>query len=133
MKRKLVWTVLTLAILLFAVAGCTSPGGSSAYEFVGTWQTSASGQTETVVFTTTSISVTDSGYITGTMSSSIQAVDTAAKHIKMSMSSATGIYTLYPIGTVFYMTYNVTGNTMYFSTSTSSYPSSATSGPYLKQ
>jgi hypothetical protein len=134
MKRERKCLAVACVLLLLVLAGCSNPGGSSNYEFVGTWQMSASGSVGTFVITPTSLSATATGLITGTLSATISGIDTASKHFIFTQTAATGIYLLSANGTVYYATYNVIGgNALYLNSLTSGYPTTATSGPYLKQ
>jgi hypothetical protein len=130
--KKLITLSIVLVCAAIVLGTCSNSLSSGGPEFVGTWTSSGGGQTETLTFTANSLSVSDSGMISGNGTFSFQAVDEGSKHIKMSLSSGTGIYSLVPIGTVFYMTYSVTGNTLSASMSGSGYPSSAAT-PYARQ
>lgn len=64
---------------------------------------------------------------------SIQAIDEGAKHIAMSQTSAADVYAIFPDGTTLYMTYSISGNSLYLLASDGGYPPSATAGPYIRQ
>jgi hypothetical protein len=132
MKKSFLFAGLAV-ILLFMVVGCANPGGSAGLDFVGTWQGTAPGQTVTFVLTATSFSATAAGVLNGSLDALISEIDTGAKHFVMTQTSAAGIYDLYPNGTILYATYDVAGNVLHFSSSTSGYPSAATAGPYYRQ
>ena len=120
----LVAIALALSFLLSSCGG--SNGGGGMPDFVGTWSATQSGETVTFVFTTGSLSVTASGVLSATWDCSFQSVDENAKHIQMVQTSATGLYaSLFPNGTVLYMTYRVDGNSIYLKVSDSGYPPTA--------
>jgi hypothetical protein len=128
--------LITLAIVLCATIGlatCSNPSGGGGLEFVGTWTHSQGGQTETLTFTSSTFSISDSGVFVGNGSFSIQAIDEGAKHIQISFTSGTGLYAPVPPGTVYYMTYSISGNSLYADLSTTGYPASATLRPYTRQ
>ena len=99
-------------------------------EFEGVWLDDEFTPDELTITTTTLDR--DTGLGMGTMECSITSYDENVNHIEMSTTSATGIYT-YPIGTVLYVTYSVSGNELYMSMDTAGYPASALSGPYIRQ
>jgi hypothetical protein len=126
--------LLVVAVLGAVLISCKTQNNAPA--FVGTWSQSASGETVTWVFTTNTVSVTATGLLTGSMDWSIQAIDEGSNHIQMSQTSATGIYATVPgtpNGTAYYMTYSVSGNSLYISSATTTYPAAATAGPYTRQ
>jgi hypothetical protein len=94
---------------------------------------SVGGETVTWVITATTVSVTAAGIIAGTGDWSVEAIDEGARHIRMSQTSASGVYDLYPNQTTWYMTYRVSGNSLYLLCDVTTYPSTATAGPYTRQ
>ena len=123
-----------VAVFGVALASCKTQNNTPA--FVGTWSQSASGETVTWVFTTNTVSVTATGLLTGSMDWSIQVINEGACHIQMSQTSTIGIYTTVPgtpDGTIYFMTYSVSGNSLSISSATTTYPAAATAGPYARQ
>jgi len=55
-----------------------------------------------MVITASTITVTDTGAIVASLTCSITNHDTSASHILMTQTAATGIYTLWPNGTLYY-------------------------------
>jgi hypothetical protein len=119
---------VVLVLLVLLSVGCA--GGKKGIE--GTWVTSSSGLTETLVITASTVSVSDTGTITASLTLSITNNDTGASHLLMTQTSATGIYTILPNGTQWYATYHVNGDTLLFSASNSGYPSTASTS-YTRQ
>jgi hypothetical protein len=133
MKRGLIYTVLLAGILMLAMAGCTPPGSSTPPEFAGTWLGTNIFGTETWVLSGGSASASDTGTFAGTSNWSVASSDTVVKHIKLTLTYATGAWALfYTTGSSLYMTYAVSGTTLYLDYSPSSYPATATS-VYTKQ
>ncbi len=122
--------VLVALVLAFASCSGASGGGNAGPDYVGTWYASVSGMSNTMIITATTLSMSGS---LGTLSSSITSADTGAGHLLLSVSSSTGVLSMYASGSSVYLTYSVSGSTMYISMSNSSYPSTATGGPYTKQ
>jgi hypothetical protein len=91
------------------------------------------GGDETWTFSATSVSLSATTPVAATLGGSIQSVDTGAKHILVSVTSAGGFFAGLPAGTPLYFTYNVIGNTLYQNSSFTAYPASAVTGPYIKQ
>ena len=139
MKKFTLLTTFSLVILLLLllIVGCNQTTGPdfSGAEFTGIWALSDAYGTETLFITTTTFTVEDTGSIVGKMKCSITYYDENTNHIKMTTDSVTGIFTLMAsVGTVWYVTYNVSGNELHFDTSDAAYPVSAFYfGPYIKQ
>ena len=125
-------TLRVIALLAILAAGALVSCSLFGAEFVGTWTYSAGGQTESLVFTTTTFQINDSGIMTGSMSMNINTYDEAANHIQATVTSTSGAYTVIPNGTIFYISYAISGNTMQMAQSTITYgtPSGAA---YTKQ
>jgi hypothetical protein len=130
LKKLILFSVVVVCASVFLVTCNTNSG--TAPEFVGTW-TLTGALTETCAFTASTLTATDSGTLNGVMNFSFQAVDEGAKHIKMSFTSGTGNFAALPIGTVAYLTYSVSGNSLYQSMGQTVYPASAATGPYIRQ
>jgi hypothetical protein len=134
MKTGRLSVFLFVALLVGVLASCSTHNNTP--EYIGTWSQTTSGETVSFMITATSVTVSASGILVGTMDWSIQAIDETAKHIQMSQTSSTGAYTVLnptPNGTIYYMTYSVSGNSILLSARTTGYPASATAGPYIKQ
>ena len=129
MKKLLVFFVLACALMV--LFSCSNNGGGGGPEFVGTWSQTG-GTTETLVFTATTLSITDTGSTVGTMTLAFTSVDESAKHILTSVTSATGFYASL-VGHVYYLTYSISGNSLFFYVSQATYPASALWGPYIRQ
>ena len=109
MKRTLVWVVISAALVI-AMVGCNQPSSSS-YPFEGTWYAGLPGLDDlNISFTSFSVS----GSL-GSVACSIQAIDTSANHIQMSVTTAgSGIYVAWISGATIYVTYGVSGNQLNF-------------------
>ena len=134
MKKRVMWTTLGIVVILFAAAGCMLPFWSELY---GTWVLSSGGDSWSLVFDGDSLTWEMSGSENGTAEWSIQDVDDSANHVLMMLDSATGdLAGGAPIGETFYMTYSISGKSLYFSFDASSYPSAAEAasglGPFIK-
>jgi len=105
------------------VTGCT---GSAAKGIEGTWVYGGSGITETMAISASTFTVTDTGVMVASLTCSITNHDTSAGHILMTQTAATGIYTLWPNGTVWYATYQLNDDTLLLSASDSGYPATPT-------
>lgn len=134
MKKIIKGLVTSLFLFVVLFQGCTPPGGSGSPDFIGTWLLSVPPLvSDTMTLTSTTYSQSTSGILNGTMNASIDSYDTEAGHIHMTITARTGFYTAIPVGTILYTTYEVSGNEMMISTSDTSYPATAESGPYIKQ
>jgi hypothetical protein len=134
MKKRVMWTILGIAVILFAVAGCKLPFWSELY---GTWVLSSSDNSWSLVFDGNSLTWEMSGTMNGTAVWSIQDVDDSANHVQMTLDSATGdLASGAPIGVTYYMTYSISGDSLYFDYNSSTYPSAADAaagaGPFIK-
>jgi len=123
---------LILGLLVVSCKQTTGPDFGGA-EFTGIWVLDAGFLIETLTITTTTFTLMDTGLVVGTMKCSITSYDENADHIKMSTTSVTGDFTGLPIGTVWYLTYSISGNELYYDMDPTGYPASALSGPYIKQ
>ena len=112
--------------------GGDSGSGQVGIEIEGTWVLSSGGVTETLIITTTTFMIEDTGAVSGHMECSITAYDENAKHIKMSVTSVSGAYSVVSIGTVWYVLYSKSGDTLYLGMGGSGYPTSTPYGPYTK-
>ncbi len=130
-SRRHVLTVLVAAVALL-LDGCSMVDFGS--QLVGVWVFSNDGAVETWVFTKTTVSVTDTnfGTVTGTMSSTIQSNSVTAGHLQMVTISSSGYYAPSAPGTVWYVTYSLMGDTLYLSGSPVAFPATAASGPYMQ-
>ncbi len=132
MKRRVACAVIASAIAAIFFVACQNQNLGA--DYVGIWSLNAAPiQVETWVLTATTASVTDSGTTVGAASFSIPFVDTGAKHLQFSFVSGTGIYGSFASGTILYVTYSISGNLLSMSQNQTSYPPSATSGPYTRQ
>jgi hypothetical protein len=131
MKKLKKWLICLFALAVLVLAGCQPPGGGGGQDFVGSWTLSSGGLTENLNFSVSNLTITDSGPLVGTLSCSIQSYDVSAEHIKLSITSGTGLY----IGITgdFYILYNISGNTMRIGMSFTGYPAFVAFGPYIKQ
>jgi hypothetical protein len=131
--KKLSILLLVLAVVTCFVLSCKNNGGGDP-AYVGTWVESYTGGSETITFTTSTMNVVDVGSLAGTMAASFKAVDEGAKHIQVAVTSGTGsVYGSIPAGFILYVTYNVTGSSLYVSISPTAYPATASMGPYTRQ
>jgi len=112
--------------------GCRNQNNPNA-DLVGTLQMTTGGHTETLVFTTTSLDATDTGSITGTVVFSIQSFDTGAKHVQTPVTASAGHRSTMTPGTSVFMTCSISGDTIYVSDNTDTYPPSAATGPFIRQ
>ena len=126
--------LLVLAVVTFAVIGCTGAGGPiyGGTGYLGTWQMSNSSYTETVVWNPTTFSVTDTGSDVGTMICSVDSVNTGNGHIQITTTATSGIYAGLD-GVVWYILYTVSGDTMKMGMGLSGYPTTCDLGPYTRQ
>jgi hypothetical protein len=115
-KRKSVW--IGLCVLLVVLIASCKGGGSADLE--GTW---VSGTT-VIVITASTLSAVDT--VNGTWNCTIDNVDSAAGHMLLTQTAATGNYAMLPNGTPFYATYKLTGDTLLFESSNTGYPPTAT-------
>jgi hypothetical protein len=129
MKKRIIFAAFVAALLLLVGAGCALPIWS---ELFGTWELSSGGVTESLKFGTVNFTYELSGASTGTLKCSIDDVNDLLNHVQLTVTSATGDWSSTPIGTVYLMTYRISGNSLYWDWSTTAYPASATIGPYTK-
>jgi len=134
MKKK---TLLRLGLLLaavFLVANMISCALVVDPEFVGTWVYTSGGLTETLTFTSTKLTINDSGILNQSAEADLISYDENANHIEIKFTSGTGLYSLV-IGNTYYCTYKIEGNQMYTAFDSSSYPTEeeCTRGPFIKQ
>ena len=130
-----IWMLIVAFTLSLVPMGCSNSPASQP-EFVGTWVGSGGGTISTVVFTETSFSSTDTGTSPGVFSSTIQRVDTGAKHILVICTASSGAYLTtfgISVGDSIYITYSISGNSLYLGVGTTSYPLATPAGPYIKQ
>jgi hypothetical protein len=134
MKKRILWAIFTIAMVLLVVAGCKLPFWS---ELLGSWVYSSGGEMATLIFDSTRLTFRVAGSMNGSIVFSLDDVDETAKHIKMAVTSTTGDFSSGggpSIGSVVYMTYSISGGkTMYISMSDTDYPATAVAGPYTKQ
>jgi hypothetical protein len=139
MKKSTLYVIAALAIcsllgLVFVSCEQSTGPDFGGAEFAGIWVYDIGLMVETLTITTNTFEVKDTGVIAGTMQCSITSYDETANHIKMTVTSVSGDYVgVVPIGTVWYVTYSISGNEMLVAQDTSGYPASATDGPYIKQ
>ncbi len=120
-----------LTSVLFVAFACSPPAAPNAPDFVGTWVLGGGGSSETLVITTSSLSITDTGP-SGALTATVDSYDTVAKHFQVTVTSSSGSLAASPPGLVVYNTYSVTGNQFYWDSSTSAYPTTTSTGPYTK-
>ena len=130
MGKRLTWMILAIAGVLFAVAGCKLPFWSELY---GTWVMAEGGDSWAVKFSANDMSWKLSGSETGTLEFTIDEVDDTANHVLMILSAGTGVFSGAEIGTVLYLTYSISGDSLYFDLDDTTYPATATIGPFIKQ
>jgi hypothetical protein len=125
--------LLGIIIILGFITGCSLAGPvppvAVPTEFSGSWKGAGPD-----IYTFTSLNISLTNTIVGDAEYEILSYDETAKHITTSFISGSGVYLLVPAGSVDYWTYSITGgNELFFDTSTSDFPVTATKGPFLKQ
>jgi hypothetical protein len=114
--------------------GTTPHGPYYVLDFVGTWNMTGT-FAETLVLDPTTFYVADTGTLPGTLTCAILALDPAANHIQVQVTTTTGNFstTSYPVGKVLYALYSVIGDSLYLAVAPNDYPVTTTLGPYAKQ
>jgi hypothetical protein len=110
MKTALLCSLVLLAMLL--VAGCALEVPT---EFSGTWVNPS----ETLTLSSLNATFNDGAFGTGNFS--VTSFDETTNHIQLRFNNGTGVF-IYSSGTVFYMLYSVSGNTLQYAVSQSAYP-----------
>ena len=133
MKKQLMRAAFVIALVLLVGAGCKLPMWS---DVSGTWVDSKDGVDRTLHFGwakfTNVISVAATGEIEGEMECSYDEFDETARHIEMTLTSASGICTN-PVGTKYFMYYEIVGDSLYFAWNSTAYPTATNIGPYRKE
>jgi hypothetical protein len=129
MKKRLLFVAFVIALAVLVVAGCKLPIFS---ELAGTWKLSSGGVTETLTFGPLNFTYDVSGAVTGKMKCSLDDVNEDIGHVRMTVTSSSGVWSGITPDTVIYMYYQIISDSFYFAWSDISYPSVVAWGPYTK-
>jgi hypothetical protein len=129
--KKRIALLAPVAACLVLIAGCTLGGADP--EFAGAWSKTDGGQTMTWEFTRFTASVEVSGTSTGTAGFVLETYDQDKDHILMRVNAVTGAFGgVFRVDDTVYCTYSISGSDLYLLLSGSSYPPTATGGPYTR-
>jgi hypothetical protein len=128
-KKKIVLAAFVSALVLLVASGCKLPMWSDVY---GDWTQSKDGTDRTLHFGWGKFTNVISGAATGKMECSYDDFDEAARHVEMTLTSSSGVCTS-PVGTKYFMYYEIIGDWLYFAWNSSTYPTATSFGPYVKQ
>jgi hypothetical protein len=127
MRNRLIAVAVAIAALCFGLTGCEL----IPKDLIGTWTMTEGSNTITMTFEPRTISLRQTDE-PGTLSFSVEATDSDARHIDTAVTEAAGAFSSMTIGTSYYWYYELRPDGLYFMFATIAYPPAVQSGPFTK-
>jgi hypothetical protein len=131
MRKRIVRVAFVIVAVVLATTGCKLPFWSELY---GAWVATFGSDTSTLEFAASTMTMVNAGSMNGEAEFTFDEVDEPARHILMTATSISGdLVGMLDLGSVWYLTYEITADTLYIGLDDAGYPATPTMGPFEKQ